>query len=332
MRGSKMKKICLFLLLSVLLVPFVGCAGQEPTPSEQIPPPEEEYEIMVTPEGVKYIVDPEKIVSGGPPKDGIPSIDNPRFVSVGEADQWIEDFELVLAIIYKGVKRVYPLQIMVWHEIVNDTIAGDPILITFCPLCGSGIAYERTINGEEVEFGTSGKLYNSNLVMYDRKTDSYWTQIDGLAIIGELTGTKLTPISIDTVAWRDWKKAHSDSEVLSQFTGFDRPYGHDPYASYYEHSFVFFPVENEDDSVHPKTIIFGIEVNGVYKAYKEDDLIELKTIEDTVDDISLRIERDDAGIVKVTNLETGEEIVKERDFWFAWYAFHPETELYTTGD
>lgn len=327
-----MKKICLFLLLSVLLVPFVGCAGQEPTPSEQTPLPEEEYEIMVTPEGVKYIVDPEKIVSGGPPKDGIPSIDNPRFVSVGEADQWIEDFELVLAIIYKGVKRVYPLQIMVWHEIVNDTIAGDPILITYCPLCGSGIAYEREINGEEVEFGTSGKLYNSNLVMYDRKTDSYWTQIDGLAVVGELTGMKLTPISIDTVAWRDWKKAHSDSKVLSQFTGFDRPYGHDPYASYYEHSFVFFPVENEDDSVHPKTIIFGIEVNGVFKAYKEDDLIELKMIEDTVGDISIRIERDDAGIVKVTNLETGEEIVKERDFWFAWYAFHYETELYTRGD
>ena len=327
-----MKKICLFLLLSVLLVPFVGCAGQETAPPEKIPLPEEEYEIMVTPEGVKYIVDPEKIVGGGPPKDGIPSIDNPRFVSLGEADQWIEDFELVLAIIYKGVERVYPLQIMVWHEIVNDTIAGDPILITYCPLCGSGIAYERTIDGEEVEWGTSGKLYNSNLVMYDRKTDSYWTQIDGLAIVGELTGTKLTPISIDTVTWRDWKKTHSDSEVLSQFTGFDRPYGHDPYASYYEHSFVFFPVEDEDDRIHPKTVIFGIEVNGVYKAYKEDDLKELKMIEDTVGDISLRIERDDAGIVKVTNLETGEEIVKERGFWFAWYAFHPETELYTRGD
>jgi len=332
MRRPEMKKLCLFLILSVLVIPFAGCIGQETAPSEESPLPEEEYEIKVTPEGVKYIVDPEKIGSGGPPKDGIPSIDNPRFVSVEEADQWIEDFELVLAITYKGVKRVYPLQIMVWHEIVNDTIAGDPILITYCPLCGSGIAYERTIDGEEVEFGTSGKLYNSNLVMYDRKTDSYWTQIDGLAIVGELTGMKLTPISIDTVAWRDWKKAHSDSEVLSQFTGFDRPYGHDPYGSYYEHSFVFYPVENEDDSVHPKTVIFGIEVNKVYKAYKEDDLKELKTIEDTVGGISLRIERDDTGIVKVTNLETGEEIVKERDFWFAWYAFHPDTELYTRGD
>ena len=127
--------------------------------------------------------------------DGIPSIDNPKYVSVKEADEWIEDNELVLALIYKGVKRVYPLQILVWHEIVNDNIAGDPLLITYCPLCGSGIAFEGKIDvggkRKEVEFGTSGKLYNSNLVMYDRETQTYWTQIDGKAIIGELTGQEL---------------------------------------------------------------------------------------------------------------------------------------------
>ncbi len=290
---------------------------------------EERPDIKVTDKGVKYIVDPDRIVSGGPPKDGIPSIDDPKFVTVAEADKWIEDNELVLAIIRKGVERVYPLQIMVWHEIVNDKIVGDPILITYCPLCGSGIAYERTINGEEVEFGTSGKLYNSNLVMYDRKTDSYWTQIDGLAVVGELTGTKLKPVSIDTVVWREWKKAHPDSEVLSQDTGFRRPYGRDPYGSYYEDSFLFFQVENKDDRIHPKTVVFGIQVNDVYKAYKEDDLKALKVIEDTVGGVKIRVERDDAGIVKITNLDTGGEIVKERDFWFAWYAFHPDTILYT---
>ncbi|MEK0341958.1 MAG: DUF3179 domain-containing protein, partial [Nitrosopumilus sp.] len=174
------------------------------------------------PDGTKYIVDSKKIVSGGVPKDGIPSIDNPKFVSLKEADTWIEDNELVLAMEYKGIKRVYPLQILVWHEIVNDNIAGDPILITYCPLCGSGIAYERMIeiNGkkQEVEFGTSGKLYSSNLVMYDRKTDTYWQQIDGVAIVGELTGQELKEISLDTVTWGEWKAAHPDSEVLSQDT------------------------------------------------------------------------------------------------------------------
>ncbi len=184
------------------------------------------------------------------------------------------------------------------------------------------------INGEEVEFGVSGKLYNSNLVLYDRKTDSYWSQLDEMAIVGELAGTRLTPISVDTVVWRDWKKEHPDSEVLSQETGFVRSYGVDPYGSYYEDSFILFPVENTDDRVHPKTNIFGIEVNGAFKAYQEDDLIELKTIEDTVGGVRIRLERDDAGVVRVTNLETGEEVVKDRGFWFAWYAFHPDTELY----
>ncbi len=295
----------------------------------ELTPVEAEEGIQTTDRGVKFLVDPSKIRSGGPPKDGIPAIDNPKYVTVEEADAWIQDNELVLAIDYKGVKRVYPFQILVWHEIVNDNIAGDPILITYCPLCGSGIAFERTINGEEVEFGTSGKLYNSNLVMYDRKTDSYWTQINGLAIVGPLTGTRLTPISIDTVVWRDWKVAHPDSEVLSQDTGIRRQYGRDPYGSYYEDSFLLFPVESSDDRVHPKTVIFGIEVEGAYKAYKEDDLKESGVIEDTVNGVSVKVERDDAGIVKITNLDTGGEIVKERDFWFAWYAFHPETDLYT---
>ncbi|MBI3040883.1 MAG: DUF3179 domain-containing protein [Chloroflexi bacterium] len=122
------------------------------------------------------------------------------------------------------------------------------------------------INGEAVEFGVSGKLYNSNLVMYDRKTDSYWTQLDGLAIIGEMAGTRLKPVNIDTLVWRDWKAENTDAEVLSQETGFFRRYGVDPYGSYYEDSLVFFPVESRDDRVHPKTVVFGVELNKSYQA------------------------------------------------------------------
>ena len=243
-----------------------------------------------------------------------------------------KDNELVLALTYNGVERVYPLQILVWHEIVNDKINGEPILITYCPLCGSGIAYERKIesNGEKFEtrFGTSGKLYNSNLVMYDEKTDTYWQQIDGKAIVGELTGQELKEISIDTVVWRDWKSSHKDSEVLSQNTGFSRQYGRDPYGNYYEDSFLIFDVNAQDDRIHPKTVVFGIEVNGIYKAYREEDLIKENTIEDDIDGIRIRVERGNDGVVKISNLNTGEEIIKERDFWFAWYAFHPETKLH----
>jgi hypothetical protein len=313
----------LFFIGVLVLVALLGCAQQN-TLEEQ----DATSSIKVDSRGVKYIVHPSKILSGGPPKDGIPSIDNPKFVALSEADRWIEDNELVLAIIYKGEKRVYPFQILVWHEIVNDTIAGDPLLITYCPLCGSGIAYRRSFNGAAVEFGTTGKLYNSNLVMYDRKTDTWWTQIDGKAIVGELTGEELTEISIDTVAWREWKQVHPDSVVLSQDTGFSRPYGRDPYGSYYEDSYLMFPVEHDDRRIHPKTVIFGIEVNGVYKAYKEQDVVEKGTFEDSVAGVPIRISRDAAGIVAFKNLDSNQEIVKERDFWFAWYAFHPDTLVY----
>ncbi len=285
-------------------------------------------EVQTTSGGLKYIVDPREIRGGGPPKDGIPSIDNPKYVSVQDADEWIQDNELGLAIIHNGVKRFYPLQIMVWHEIVNDEIDGDPILITYCPLCGSGIAYIPEVDGEIVEFGTSGKLWNSNLVMYDRKTDSYWSQIDGISIVGERTGDQLEAISIDTVVWRDWKAAHEDSEVLSQDTGYTRAYGRDPYGNYYEDSFLIFPVDNQDNRIHAKTVIFGINVDGAFKAYQEDDIIAAGSFEDEVNGRTIVVNRDSAGIVTFIDKQSGVEYVKERDFWFAWYAFHPDTGLY----
>jgi len=318
-----------FILGILALAALAGCAQSNTLEEQQTTSAvDDPSSIKVDSQGRKYIVDPGKILSGGPPKDGIPSIDDPKFVSASEADRWIRDNELVLAIDYRGVKRVYPLQILVWHEIVNDTIAGDPILVTYCPLCGSGIAYLRELDGEAVEFGTTGRLYNSNLVMYDRKTGTWWTQIDGKAIVGELTGRELTEVSIDTVSWREWKSVHPDSEVLNQDTGFSRPYGRDPYGTYYEDSFLMFPVENEDQRIHPKTVIFGIEVDGVYKAYKEEDVIRQGTFEDSVAGRPIRINRDPAGIVTFTELDSGREIVKERDFWFAWYAFHPDTLVY----
>jgi len=297
-------------------------------------------EIKITSDGTKYIIDPKDIRGGGPRKggigvdQGIPALaeKNIKFVSVNEADAWIEDNELVLSLIYMEEKRVYPLQIMVWHEIANDVVAGDPLLITYCPLCGSGIAYERKvkIGNEEktTRFGVSGKLYNSNLVMYDELTDTYWQQIGGKAIVGQLTGQELKKISIDTISWGDWKQAHPDSKVLSQNTGFRRNYGNDPYGNYYENSFLLFPVENEDNRIHAKTQVIGIEINSAFKAYRKNDLEKEKPIEDSVAGVKIEIEKLDDGRVIVTNLETGEEIVKEEDFWFAWYAFHPETELY----
>ena len=284
--------------------------------------------IKELPDGTKYLVHPDDLLSGGPPKDGIPSIDEPKFISAEQADLWLSHEEKGAAVIHKGVKRFYPLQIMVWHEIVNEKISGDPILITYCPLCGSVIAFERKIGKEEVEFGTTGKLYNSNLVMYDRKTETYWTQIGGRAIIGELTGHELELFPVDTVTWQEWREEHPDSEVLSRNTGHFRSYGTEPYSGYYESESLYFPVGKNDKRLHPKAVVFGIVVNGSPKAYPEPVVKQRTIINDEIAGIPISIERTSAGMINITNQKTSERIPYERDFWFAWFAFHPDTSLY----
>ncbi|MBI4160268.1 DUF3179 domain-containing protein, partial [Candidatus Wolfebacteria bacterium] len=190
---------------------------------------QETKKIMIT-SGVKHSVPLDEIVGGGPPKDGIPSIDRPKFISVGEASEQVSDAEPGLALEIGSVSRFYPFQVLVWHEIVNDTIGGRRILVTYCPLCLSGIVFDPVVNGERVEFGTSGKLWNSNLVMYDRKTESLWSQILGEAIVGEMTGTQLKVLPSDQIRFGDWRKFHPSGEVLSRDTGATRFYGQDPYG------------------------------------------------------------------------------------------------------
>jgi len=290
------------------------------------------HDVFTNDVGLSFIVDPALLMSSGAGKDGIPSIDAPVYIPANAADEWLSDDELVMALNYQGITRAYPLQILVWHEIVNDFVGSTPVLITYCPLCGSGMAYDRTIDGAPIEFGTSGKLYNSNLVLYDRTTGTFWSQMNGLAIVGERSGLQLAPIRLDTVTWGEWKIAHPESEVLSRDTGFERNYGNDPYGSYYEDSHIWFPVQARDDRIHPKSVVIGIEVNGSFVAYRELDVASRGTIQDRVNGIRIRITQDASGEINVVNLSTQELISKERSFWFAWYAFHPDTRLYLPSD
>ncbi|MCZ6724968.1 MAG: DUF3179 domain-containing (seleno)protein [Thaumarchaeota archaeon] len=221
----------------------------------------------------KHIIPLGDILSGGPPPDGIPSIDDPKFITATEASSWLADDEFVLGVEYNGVTRAYPHLILVAHEIVNDDFNGKPLLVTYCPLCFTGVAYVPTIDGEGVEFGTSGKLYKSNLVMYDRKTNSYWSQVTGQAIVGELTGLALRQIPIDTIRWGDWKSLHPDTQVLSKDTGYSRSYGRDPYGGYYVGSGPFFPVGDIDPRRGVMEIVYGILVDGKSKAYPVSEVV-----------------------------------------------------------
>jgi hypothetical protein len=174
----------------------------------------------------------EEFVGGGPPKDGIPSIDDPRFVSVPEADGFLDAREPAAVVEVEGEVRAYPLQILTWHEIVNDEIAGEPVAVTYCPLCNSTVAFRRELDGEPVEFGTTGMVRNSDLVMYDRETESWWQQITAEAVVGELTGERLEVLPSQILAWEEVQRLHPEAGVLSRDTGFERDYGRNPYASY----------------------------------------------------------------------------------------------------
>jgi hypothetical protein len=323
------------------------------------------YEQMQITDGIKHIVSLDDIKSGGPPKDGIPSIDNPKFVKAQDA-QFLSDDELVIGLNINGETKAYPLIILVWHEIVNDRLGDLPVAVTYCPLCFTTQVFERTINGKETEFGTSGKLYNSNLVMYDRNTDSMWSQALGVAIVGELTGRELKKIPFDLARWSDWKKLHPDTLVLSTDTGFSRPYGSDPYGDYYIDSRIIFPVKNSDGRMHPKEIIIGFENEKSFKAYKLTDIESEKIVNDVINGQNVVLvsvapfnvrayERVVDGQIleftlegqKIKDRQTSSEWTFEGlaisgplqgkqlnrlpfnpGFWFEWVAFHPKTEVY----
>ena len=298
--------------------------GKTSTPSNLIPTDG----IKFLPDGTKYLVHPNELQSGGPSKDGIPSIDSPKFVTAAKANEFLENDEIIVGISRNGITRAYPFQILVWHELVNDELGGEPILVSYCPLCGTAITFKRTIGEEAVEFGVSGKLYNSDMVMYDRKTDSYWQQATGEAIIGELTGMKLEMVSTDIIKWEDWKMAHPDTQVLSKDTGFSRSYGSDPYGGYYTSPSLMFPISSEDKRIHPKEIVYGIEMNGKFKAYPDSSIGKGESLTDTLGNVALTMSKDEYGQMRFMNGD--EELIPVRSFWFAWAVFHPDTELYSS--
>jgi Protein of unknown function (DUF3179) len=215
-------------------------------------------------------VDPDDIISGGPPPDGIPPIDDPEFLAPSDV-HFLADREPVLAVEIGGDARAYPLQIMTWHEIVNDEVGGVPVAVTYCPLCNTGIAFERpTIDGALLDFGTSGKLYNANLVMYDRQSGTYWAQATGQAIVGPYSGEQLEFVPARIVSFADWKAEHRDGLVLSRDTGFERPYGENPYAGLDTSERPFLFAGELDERLPATSRVLGIARTGDVVAFPYD--------------------------------------------------------------
>ena len=216
----------------------------------------------------KRSIDLSELISGGPPKDGIPAIDRPNFIAIAEAGKWLGGNEPVIALEVEGEARAYPLQILIWHEIVNDEIGGGAVAVTFCPLCYSAIAFDRRVDGRTLSFGVSGMLRHSDMVMYDRATESWWQQFTGEAIVGDLTGTKLRQLPAQIVSFKQFIEAHPESKVLSRETGYRRDYGRNPYVGYDDASASPFLYRGKQDSrLRPMEKIVAVEVGGKFKAY-----------------------------------------------------------------
>ena len=231
----------------------------------------------------KHSVPLDEISSGGPGKDGIPPIDEPVFITPEEATLDVGDHEPVVSVEINGEAKAYPINILVWHEIVNDTIGGVPVTVTFCPLCNTAIAFDRRLDGTVYDFGVSGNLRYSDLIMYDRQTESWWQQITGAAIVGELTGKKLTSVPASMVSFLDFRTTYPEAVVLSRDTGFLRPYGRNPYPGYDNITgspFLFF--EPVDGRLPAMERVVTVSVNGEDAAYPFSALAEHRVVADTV--------------------------------------------------
>ncbi|MEW8352940.1 MAG: DUF3179 domain-containing protein [Candidatus Thiodiazotropha sp.] len=274
------------------------------------------------------LVPADQILPGGPPKDSIPSIDRPKFISAHKVD-YLDPEDRVLGLIYNGQEKAYPIAILNWHEIVNDRFGDAPVAVTFCPLCGSGIAFRSEQNNRPLSFGVSGLLYNSDMLLYDRGTESLWSQIRMQAISGKYKGKRLQPIALHHTTWSDWLARYPGSQVLSVDTGFSRDYRRSPYGDYETSRALYFPVEFAAKGYHPKERVIGVSIAGIDKAYPFVELAKTGgRISDRVGGEAIEIRYDvDSQSARVFDA-AGEMIHSIVAFWFAWYTFHPDTLLF----
>lgn len=278
-------------------------------------------------------VPPDQILRGGPPRDGIPALDHPISLPAAEAP-WHER-EMVIGVAQGSEARAYPIAILNWHELVNDTLGGQPILVTYCPLCGTGIVFDRKVAGEERSFGVSGLLYQSDLLLYDRESESLWSQISSEAITGPLAGTRLSVLRSQLTTLGRWQAAHPETTVLGLDTGHRRDYARSPYAGYARSRKLYFPAPL-DRRYHPKMPTLGVRLaSGAARAYPARELESAGgAVEEVFEGhpIAIRYDEDE----QVFDAEVPPEVEVIEGFWFAWSAFHPHTSVFeavsTAGD
>jgi len=346
-------RFTLSMFVVILIVSGIPSSGCAESPSDEF-----------LPEGVKHSVPLDEIQSGGPPKDGIPALTNPKLLTAQAGDGYLRNDDIVIGVMFNGESRAYPIRILNWHEIANDRVGGMDILVSYCPLCGTGIVFDPQINGKSHTFGVSGLLYNSDLLMYERgtKASSLWAQLLGEAVVGPLTGTKLKVLLSVQTTWAEWKGQHLDTKVLDVNTGYSRDYGRNPYLGYDKESGTYFPVSHKDNRLFVKEWVYGITIQDSPRVYKIESLKAKGVLNDSLGGVNLVLITDNtSGSVRayqrgnhtftgtaaslrdesnlqwkitedaLTHPKTNERLERVpgvHAFWFGWVAFYPGTELF----
>jgi hypothetical protein len=270
----------------------------------------------------------DQLLSGGPPKDGIPALVNPHAVPVAEAD-FLKPGNRVIGVTLGGQDRAYPINILNWHEVINDRLGDVPIAVIYCPLCDSASVVDRRIGEQTLTFGVSGLLYNSNVVFYDRTHQSLWSQVGLTALSGPYAGQSLKHLVWELRPFGRWKKDHPQGTVATFQTGHARDYRRNPYSSYFRTDDLMFPVARSDARLGPKTVVVGVRIGAAARADPLDRIAQAKggRVVDSVTGhrVVLRVDAVTRGVV-LEAVPPGAKVV--HTFWFAWAAFHPHTDIY----
>ena len=296
-----MRKVFWLIITTTLLV--WSCGGPEGRPTE-------------------WAIPANQVFDGGVGQDGIASINQPNFSSVDEVD-FLSDSELVVGVVNGNIAKAYPHVILDWHEIVNDDLDDLSVAVTYCPLTGTAVGWDRVVNGQNVEFGVSGKLFNTNLMPFDRQTDSYWTQLGLNCVNGELINTEINLVPVIETTWGTWKSAFPDSEVLNTNTGFARTYGVYPYGDYRTNNAnIIFPVNPLDQRLPSKDRVLGVLGDTTNRAYTIDLFQEDLVIQDQLEGTDLIVigsessnfivaYENNLGLTEVTSVENSLPIVAQ---------------------
>ena len=275
------------------------------------------------------VIPVEEIRNGGPPKDGIPALTDPTFIEGRDAN-YLQPADRVIGFAAVGEVRAYPLKVLNYHEIVNDSVAGQPIAVTYCPLCDSVAIFDRQTPIGVRDFGVSGLLYNSNVLMYDRSEgeESLWSQLRSQAVAGPAAKSRLRTLPVVLTTWQEWLGSHPETLVLAPDTGYLRSYDRNPYEGYFDRAGLMFPAQPSSDRLGAKERVLGVWTGQSARAYHSSAFSRDRSrIADEIDGKTIVVEHhfeSDSLLV----VEAPPSVEWMYSLWFAWYAMHPHTDVY----